>query len=653
MKKKINLTNEQKKVVDSVLRDEEGIYVVDACAGSGKTTTAVQIAKNYVKNKEGKVLFLVRNRDVKSKLDNECKNFNTDNRIEVYTMHKYALDNFKKVKNVRSIKVIDSDEINNCIHSIKSEDDSFRYISASSIKNMIENYYLNKDIKTIEDYCLFLLKDRRNIQRAAFDVRADYKTVDAFHYVITEMMKRRLYTFGMYLKEYALNYADEVTKYDVVIIDEAQDVNVYMSMLLNRIKYKKMYLVGDDNQQLYTWDNCISVLPNYKKVANEIFPLSISFRLNNETLKFSNGILKYRVDEDTIVKEVLAGNNVTELPEDYTKVTLFVTNAAMIKQAIKTLLVDDRIKISFKGFTNTTLKALLGVRLGYILHLLDLDGDTKTREILIKKYNIGYNLCKPNFIINELMEKAEKNDLDFYTYCRANSHYLEPELRQSIVLYKFMKYSSQGLLSCLDILDRNIKRKEEYCKSVEEYSTTHQAKGFEWDMVVLGEDLWDFDTINSYCTTYVAVTRAKILCDISNITDKMEFYDDVKKYLPWKPTLDGYDGNLSADLSKAKIKESLKEAISNYKDIPLEYAFIYYYALTKGIIRKGHVYNDDNTIDITDRVLEYAAETKDEEFDNRCMALGVSYCHSMREVTEEDYENEEEADLYKMLEKML
>ena len=84
----VDWTPEQLSIINSVTDGKDGIYVVDAAAGSGKTTTAVEMVKRYIQaNPHNKVLMLVRGRDLKDKLKKE---FEYTNNVGCATVHSYA-----------------------------------------------------------------------------------------------------------------------------------------------------------------------------------------------------------------------------------------------------------------------------------------------------------------------------------------------------------------------------------------------------------------------------------------------------------------------------------------------------------------------------------------------------------------------------------
>ena len=158
----VDWTPEQLSIINSVTDGKDGIYVVDAAAGSGKTTTAVEMVKRYVQaNPRNKVLMLVRGRDLKNKLKKE---FEYTNNVECATVHSYAYQRITKQKGVKRLTVLhDRGSFFQTIGTIKKQDEAIKYnteqveIKEKSIQELSE--YVCKLEKSIEP---IIIKIRRN-----------------------------------------------------------------------------------------------------------------------------------------------------------------------------------------------------------------------------------------------------------------------------------------------------------------------------------------------------------------------------------------------------------------------------------------------------------------------------------------------------------
>jgi superfamily I DNA/RNA helicase len=602
----VEWTPEQLAIINSI-KGKDGLYVVDAAAGSGKTTTAIETVKQFLQlNPQGKVLILVRGRDLKEKLKQEFLSTN----VECATIHSYALKRFKIQKGLRNgdIKIAETrKDLFEVIGKIKSTEPSFKYVSANSLANMFDDYYSKDQFTTIGAYITYLTQDIRHLREATKSVKVNDKILDCFHYIYATMENNNIFTHDMYIKNYALNYTDR-SSFDLVVIDEAQDLNKYMSKLLSRIDYKKMYIIGDEHQQLFSWDNCINIIATYKTKADKVFSLTKSFRMNPVNLICSNHLLTYLDTLSYKATPVVAGHDIKELPEKFTKATLFRTNAAMILSALNTIISNPNIKIQFKGFDNTSVKSLFGNRLHYILSFLELDGRTEVKESIENKYKAWINSIP--FILQDAYDQAKLEKIPFHTYLSNFGRNLEPELRQSHRLYMSMIMSHLGIEGCLELLQKNLKKKVTSDTLIEEYSTAHKAKGFEWDYVILGDDIWDFDRIDDFCASYVAATRGRIKCDTSALQKPIEYYNEVKDYLDWTPTLNGYDGNIEKDLRFAKLKKILREIIPIIDELPEDDVIILYDMYLDNKLPSDVDYSDLETIE--DLIGEYECECSNE-----------------------------------------
>lgn len=99
----------------------------------------------------------------------------------------------------------------------------------------------------------------------------------------------------MYLKMFALSNCGLI-QYDVVLVDEAQDMNPCMMQVLKRLK-QDIILVGDPFQQIYEFNGAVNALGRFD------FPekyLTHSFRWGPDLANLANTILGYTKEFDPV-----------------------------------------------------------------------------------------------------------------------------------------------------------------------------------------------------------------------------------------------------------------------------------------------------------------------------------------------------------------
>ena len=249
----MNLTPEQKHIIalSQKLRKNE-ILAIQACAGSGKTTTLREIA---MANPNAKFLYLAFNkaivRESKAKFP---KN------VEVRTIHSIAFAYARKMigdfRPVGKLNRFDLEEI------IEFENNKM----ASDIIKLFDEFL--KSDKTLED-------------------SLPNKAVIAYLYESALEQKIPI-THNFYLKFYQLS-KDKHLDYDFVLLDEAQDSNAAMISVFLDNDCKKI-LVGDSFQNIYGFNDSINAFEVIN--ANYYATLSQSFRCTQNILDYANFLLK-------------------------------------------------------------------------------------------------------------------------------------------------------------------------------------------------------------------------------------------------------------------------------------------------------------------------------------------------------------------------
>ena len=274
-----------------------GSFAVSAVAGSGKTVTAIECAKRIsAQNPSANILFLAFNNTIVDKLKEETRGMTN---IRCSTLHSlgYGIigksnlklhlneDKWKDYFHKLAPKVMSADVPankkflfeRNClslfdmcrINLIKSGDmDGLSYIASKFGIDVIANEFevVNRALKKKGDLIGFRTKD-------GFDI--DY--VDMITIPLTDAFRKFIF------------------KYDVVFIDEAQDLNkAQQELMMNCVKkHGKFICIGDPRQAINGFsgslDDSFYILAAQ---AGKTLPLSVNYRCGRNIVAEAQKIVK-------------------------------------------------------------------------------------------------------------------------------------------------------------------------------------------------------------------------------------------------------------------------------------------------------------------------------------------------------------------------
>ncbi|AXH16376.1 ATP-dependent helicase (plasmid) [Malaciobacter mytili LMG 24559] len=476
-------TQEQINIVHAI-KNEERIKI-RAFAGAAKTTTLELIANSY---KSRKILYLTFN---KANEQEAKKRFKDNSNVTVKTIDALAYANIAKyakkikIRNIVNYKEIDIAKLYN-----------ISFLEAKEVFTIFNNYcnsdkhYIDID-QSKEDYEYSELAQRLYDEMETGVIEPSFA-----------MIKKHFETM---LKDDTIGYLD----FDILMLDEGQDINPVQISIFNNIPAKRRILVGDDHQQIYSFNNSINAM---KRVKGTLFHLTETFRYNKEIAAIANKILqRFKAEENKIVSNI----EVIENPEIKTEAYISRTNAELIKKIAEL--------ISEENYNFNTLK----------------DPDI----IFTFAIELFYFLAKENHLI----KKNKKFFSSFNSTSELETYINEIEDNELSTIIKIVKEYGAKIISFYEIT------KENYDKGQNGLILTnaHICKGFEFDKVIIADDFADFayiiakagyesyqdyivninkvpsfytDEINLF---YVAVTRAKQICDLSDSTTYLQVSCDL------------------------------------------------------------------------------------------------------------------------------
>lgn len=496
------LTEEQKNILNTVY-DNSHIIKLNATAGSGKTSTLIELVKEIRKNdKDSKILYTVFNRSMfeesKKKFDSLGLN------VECQTTHGFALKRFSALKK-GEIDVIPALDFNTFIELKNSNKYNKSWIRFKTINEIFNAYCL-----TYDDMDTFI----KNIYiKGKYDIQCKISITerDFFKDLYEYMIENNLYTHGMYLKEYACNGKDKITSYKYVLLDEAQDCNLHFYRILKRMQYDKLYAVGDTAQNIYGFTRTVNI---FDKLDGVTMPLSKSFRINDYGCDIANRVLAYHYNNFKY-GDIQNYFNRTEIEDKSKKTILFRLNATLFEYAVDLISKVDNIKVHFmdsnsKGNTDG-FESCFNDMLYFYYQLLK-SYNEKTAE----EFKATFKFV-PAKLVDNYIKICQKENKSLYHYLCRN---------KTVLPLDYIKYFNFFLLNEMDIINvvNKVKHSEDCVNPDKEYflSTAHRYKGLEAENVKIAPDDWSLNSDAECNLCYVAVTRATKQLDARPIEALLE-----------------------------------------------------------------------------------------------------------------------------------
>jgi len=400
------------------------------------------------------------------------------------------------------------------------------------------NEYMLSEKKNLEDMNLFEEDTDKNkiysLAHKLWDLKAD----------ISKSEVKIEHDF--YLKLFQLSSHNLSDKFDIVMLDEAQDSNLLTYDLVTNLGVNSIVMVGDPHQQMYAWRNAQNIL---KLFDGKEYTLTTSFRVSQNIANVSNYLIKDAFSEDLGMKGFNKGQKIVlSLDKDSKYAYISRTNAALFDEAIDCMESDK--KIFFEGGFESY--KFNNIKDAYYFYLGE-----PTNNPMFKKFK-SYNMMK---------EYAEKiKDLELLSIIRA-----------------LMKYGSSIPRLVNRIRDNSCSDKS---KADIILTTAHKSKGETYENVKIANDyisLSDFFNRLYIQNRMNNVARAKFLKDneeechiiyvaITRAKGQIVLNDDMKAYLllrdAYERTIKGED---IIDIDKVNnitiSKKEVEDAIIEDKEI--------------------------------------------------------------------------------------
>ncbi|MCU7616635.1 AAA family ATPase [Chryseobacterium sp. PBS4-4] len=476
-------TQEQKNIINST-----GNIKINAVAGSGKTTTVIEYAKNRPAGT--KILYLAFNKSVKLEAIKKFQEKGLKN-VTVETAHSLAYKNivFQSNYKIRA-QGYKTNEIAELLNLQGNEEKHTEYIIANHINKFI-TYFCNSDKLKVQDLNYL---DTISDPNARIFVNTFYQYIlTQTRLLLSKMDKGEIeITHDFYLKKFQI--ANPKLPFDYILFDEGQDASPAMLDVFLKQNATKV-IVGDTHQQIYGWRFAVNSL---EKADFETHHLSTSFRFSQDIANLAMEVLKYKKHINNHQSVLITGKG--ETGETKTKAILARTNLGLLLKAIEYVTEKKNVKhIYFEGNINSYTYADEGASLYDVLNLK----------------NENRHLIKDKLI------KAMKNLKELEDYIGKTE-----DLQLGMMVEIVKEYGNKIPNIIKTIKEKHVDGDEKE-KAEMIFSTVHRCKGMEYDSVRLVEDFISEETLEKLKKDkkpeeinftklneeinllYVAVTRAK------------------------------------------------------------------------------------------------------------------------------------------------
>jgi F-box protein, helicase, 18 len=440
----MKLTEEQEDIIHS-----SGDIIINAVAGSGKTTTIIEYAKTRPEN--SRILYLAFNKSVKLEAVNKFAQKKIKN-ITIETAHSLAYKNivFRHGYKVRTLGY-KTHEIAGLLGLQGNGEKHHEFVIANHINKFIACFCNSNKLKVQDVNYLETISDAK----AKTFVKTFYPFIEAqTRKLLAKMDKGEIeITHDFYLKKFQLQ--NPVLPFDYILFDEGQDASPAMLDIFLQQPAVKV-IVGDTHQQIYSWRYAVNSL---EKTGFKKFNLSHSFRFGSNIAQLATTILFWKDNITPFTPVAIKGMGTNT--DTVTKAVIGRTNLGLLLKAIEYVTEKKNIKhIYFEGNINSYTYADEGASLYDVLNLHN-----------NKRSAIKDELIKSMASIKDLEEYIEKTE--------------DAQLGMMVEIVK--KYGN-------DIYDiiKSIKQKHIDGDKKEEaeviFSTVHRCKGMEYDSIHLVND---------------------------------------------------------------------------------------------------------------------------------------------------------------------
>ena len=447
----MNPTAEQEDILD-VVYDEEGDVIVNAYAGTGKTTTLKMIVQD---NPDKKFIYLAYNKAVakeaKKKFPENC--FVTTVHGLAYRSFVPTLDQTKfhsKLSNFWKTK----DYIKHFnIESLKSliPPDEDLFVLASDIRSMVQKFK-NSDAGILDES----FANFGNFREKIYDDSVKSAAVEIANRIWEaeiDMDSPVPMDHNTYLKMWELS-EPTIGKFDIVLFDEAQDANPVMLSVVDKLQGVRKVYVGDTYQAIYGWNGAVNAMSMVD--VDHVKYLTKSWRFGSVVADEANKILSI-LSKDPVP---LQGNDKIksvkgEINQEEQYTVIFRTNGSLANFAVRAL--QDEKTVYVEGGVKELCNDLLA-----LYHLK------------VGEFHPGMSKYKPYKTFGEVMEEAK----------------VDVVIKRDVA---FIEEHGDSTPELLELLKEKTLDKRSIKRANILLTTAHKSKGLEFENVLIWDDFKIFN----------------------------------------------------------------------------------------------------------------------------------------------------------------
>jgi DNA helicase-2/ATP-dependent DNA helicase PcrA len=441
-----------------------GNLVVEAYAGTGKTTTIKQAFEHAL---ESHMLYAVFNK--KNQREAEAKI--TDHRVDVKTLHSVGFRFIKGMwPNAKPDDEVESDRAKSCLRDGSPKDIAALCRLVAFVKNMCIHPHVSDIQRIIQEQDIQWTRDADLLWVKAEEVLNLSKERDK---------AGRISFNDMVWLPVAMDWVKP--RYDLVVIDEAQDMNLPQLTMAMRASRGRIVVVGDSRQAIYGFRGAVQNAMAMMKVKLKAHTLSLT-----TTYRCPKSVVA--VAQETVPAYKAAPTAPEGKVESINEAKMHATikvgdailsrlNAPLMPTALSLLRKDIPARIEGRDIGKQLVGMVKSMRAKSVPHFIEKVETWQAKQI-------------------QRLEGTKNSD---------------KKLEQVADVAATLKALAEGATSVGDI-ERRITNlfqdTDENSAPAVVLSSVHKAKGLEWGRVFLLSETFRNKTVEEQNIYYVAVTRA-------------------------------------------------------------------------------------------------------------------------------------------------
>lgn len=493
----LELTYQPSKYQEAIfefIRNSQGNLVIEASAGSGKTTVLVNILR--LLDAKTKKLFCAFNTDIVKELKKKTKGIEN---VDVRTMHSLGNLMILRNLNVDYIPIVETKYKEHIYSNIGDYTNTINSIGRKGYMKYVNN------VSKLVDFARYNLADsveEINIlsQRHDIDIINDEAEVVL---AIMDWGKENLesidYTDMVWLPN-VLHMKPLGLQFDFILLDESQDFSIAQRELILRCQKMgtRYVFVGDSFQAIYSFASASpESFQKLKELPNTTcLPLSISYRCPKKVVKLAQTLVEsIEYKEDAIDGNIIYNAKLEDVKDG--DMILCRNNAPLMKVYNDLIRMGRKCFIRGKDIGNNLKKIIKDSKQEL------LNSDLKEDGLFIQLYDQLFNM------VSDIMRKT---NLDKQSVMNMSIVVNKLDVINALYVLSENLTTAQELMNRIDIIFSDRKKNEGIA-----LSTIHKAKGLEAENVYIAcrslmpspSATQNWEITQEKNLIYVAYTRAK------------------------------------------------------------------------------------------------------------------------------------------------